>query len=59
MKMLKEICSKLKLYMTVHIMYTHPVSRLCVELTVTVHQKQTVCAAVKMYSVVCLLVLLP
>ena len=46
MNMLKEYFSKLKLFLTVNIIVHTLYDVLCVPLTVTVQQKQTICAAV-------------
>ena len=52
MKMLKHFCSILQLQIILYIIYTHSVSCFCVQLRVTLQQKQIVCAAVQMYSAV-------
>ena len=46
MKMLKEFFSKFKLYVTVHIMYTHRVSRLCTAHSNSTAETNILCSAV-------------
>ena len=55
MKMFKYFYSILQLWLwtVVHIMYTHPVSLLCVQLTVTEQQKQTLCRCILRYVYCC------